>query len=215
MQALFEIGLEVIKVLIGLSVAGFLAYFIAYRELSRRTFWGRVTFSLITFRSDQQQRIVLDTLLDLASNDVWVNNRVLLGQIRSAAEQCSEERPWLWGDGSSMYHIKSGIRHQLSSHFSEAAIAKAAGEPVEQTTLLTCLCAVHSKHSDSHKLRAFVFTEDTLRTIGENTAELMKENVGKEELLKTLERLWKRYREEPRNQPDQCVLHTVRIYRKS
>lgn len=212
MQALFEIGLEVIKVLVGLAVAGSLAYFIAYRELARRAFWGRVTFTLISFKSTDPKRVVLDTLLDLGSDDVWVNNRLLLGKIRAAAEQCSDECPWLWMDGPTMYHVKSGIRHQLSSRFSDAAIAKAVGVPVEQTSLLTCLCAVHSKNSNSHKLRAFVFTKDVLRTIGEDVETWIENNPKKRELLQTVACLWKRYQEEPRNKPEECVLHTVRIY---
>lgn len=212
MRYLLEIGLEVLKVLIGLGVAGGIAYLIAYQELTRRAFWGRITFSLLTFHDEKPEQVVLDTLLDLSVADVWVNNRILLRNISKAAEQCTIQRPWIWLDGPAMYHVKSGVRHQLSSHFSQGAIARATGKPVQQVSFLLCLCATHSKNSNTQKLRVFVLQKQVLQKIGENVESYKEQNPGKEALLETVQQLWLRYQAEPRDQPDVCVLHSVRIY---
>ena len=213
MRYLYEILLEVLKVLIGLGVAGSLAYYFAYRELARRTFWGRVTFSLFTFRGDSK-KINIDTLLDLAISDVWVNNRVLLRKIQNAAEECNPQSPWIWIDGPEMYHVKSGLRHQLSSRFSDGALHRAMGGKVEHETFLVCLCAVHSTSSNTHKLRAFVLKESFLRDIGQNVSTHKENNPGKEAIIDTMNLIWLQYQNEKKTKPKESVVHHVRIYQR-
>ena len=212
MEIVYDILQEMLKVLVGLGLAGAIAYYIAYRELMKRAFWGRITFSLITFQDEKQDNIVIDTLLDKGVSEVWVNNRVLLGSVRKAAEQCSPEKPWLWIEGPTMYQVKSGLRHQLSSHFSQGAIEKAMGFPVEHTSFLVCLCAVHSEHSNSQKLRAFVIKEEVLKQVATHLEELHSSDPGREAVLNSLAKIWQRYQEEPRDRPAECVVHSVRLY---
>ncbi|MCB9644600.1 MAG: hypothetical protein H6728_16120 [Myxococcales bacterium] len=211
-------GLDVLKEvlgwLIGLSISAGVLWFLAHRELLGRTFFGRITFSYLGLEEDGDSlQITIDTMLDKHLSDVWLNNRVLLRSIVSCAQSCTDDAPIVIPEAHHLYHVKSGIRHQISERYSDGLVDRALGFEIHKEELLVALCFSASKPDGVKKLRALVVRPDILQKVGTQQEAFEKANAKQLHLVKTIQAIHKRWQEEKDQKKDQLITK-VRIYRR-
>ncbi len=212
-------GLDVLKEvlgwLIGLSISASVVWFLAYREMIGKTFFGRITFSYIGIEDgENNKRITIDTLLDKHLSDVWLNNRVLLRSIIACAQQCNESAPLVVPEKHHLYHVTSGLRHQISERYSDGLIDRALGFEFRKEELLIALCFSASKTDGVQKLRALVIHPQCLKQIGEQTDAFEKANPEQQPFIKTLQAAHKRWQQEENDPKLDRLITKVRVYRR-
>lgn len=216
MEFLSRIAIDIASSLGALVLSAGVVWWLARRELIGKTFFSRVTFSYIALEGDDRTTIVLNTLLDERLSEVWLDNRVLRRAILRAAHRCDEKNPFVILPPGEMYHVKSGVRHQLSERFSDGIVDGALGFPVVKAELLACLCFTPSDSTGVRKLRAFVIRPDNLARIGQDPETFRAANAKKPGLVATVEAIHARWTaEKAEGDAEARVIHEVRIYRRS
>ncbi len=210
-----EILQKVLAWLIGLSISAGVVWFLAYREMIGKSFFGRITFSYIGLEDgENSERITIDTLLDKHLSDVWLNNRILLRSIVSCAQQCNESTPLLVPEKHHLYHVTSGLRHQISERYSDGLIDRALGFEIRKEELLIALCFSASKADGVQKLRALVLHPQILKKIGEQTDAFEKANPKQIPFIKALQAAYKRWQQEENDPKLDRLITKVRVYRR-
>lgn len=212
-------GLDVLKEvlgwLIGLSISAGVLWFLAHREMLGRVFFGRITFSYLGIEEEgDDHKITIDTMLDKHLSDVWLNNRVLLRSIVSSAQRCTENTPLIVPEPHHLYHVKSGIRHQISERYSDGIVDRALGFEFRKEELLVALCFSASKPDGVKKLRALVMHPTILNKIGEQSEVFEKANAKNLALIKTIKAIHQRWQEEEKDPKKDQLITKVRIYRR-
>ena len=146
--------------------------------------------------------------------EVWINNRLLRRRVIKAAHQCTEEEPFVRLPAKELYHVKSGIRHQLSQRYSEGLVDRALGFQVRKEELLVTLCFTSSKPGRVRKLRALVIRPDVLERIGNSYEAFLEDHPNREYVLKTLRAVHQQWKEEKGKPETERLIHYLRIYRR-
>ncbi len=217
MESLKQILYGILQNLVPLAITAGVVWWLARRELLGKAFFGRVTFSYIAFEGEGSATIVLNTLLDERLSEVWLDNRVLRRSILRAAHRCDEKNPFVVLPPEEMYHVKSGVRHQLSERFSDGVIDAASGFPVKKSELLTCLCFTPSDSTGVRKLRALVIRPDDLEKVGADATKFLAANPKKHGLVGTIQAIHDRWKKEQGGgiEKNAEVVHKLRIYRRA
>lgn len=206
----------ILQSLAALGLTAAVVWWLARRELIGRSFFSRVTFSYVGLEGEDGKKVVVNTLLDQKLGEVWLDNRILLRSILKAARACDETNPFVVLPPDEMYHVKSGVRHQLSERFADGIMDGAVGLSVKKSELLACLCFTPSDGTGIGKLRAFVIRPDVLERIGKDPETFSAANPKKPKLLSTIAAIHERW-EKDKSRPDEehDLIHAVRIYRRT
>lgn len=217
-KMLLDLLFEVLKSFAGLALTAVIVWFLAHRELIGKAFFGRVTFSYIGLSNDQGSHdgneVTIETLLDKRLGEVLIDNRVLRSRVFKAAQKCDDQNPFVLLPKGDMYHVKSGVRHQLSGRYSDGVVDRAFDIEVRKQELVTALCFTRSDRGAASKLRAFVVRPDVLDRIAAEYETMVENNPHRKQTLKTLKAMHDRWTEEKAGKNDIKVVHTVRIYRR-
>lgn len=185
---MFDLALEALKSLSGVLFGFLVAFFVGWWQLKKGHFWGRVTFTHIGLTPSKH--LVLDTVLDKRAIDVWIDNSVLRNRIRKAAEQCTVSEPFVvLQDKEDEHKIYTGIRNQLSSHFSRGVVYNAFGREVDECFLYFVLCSLDSPTDKSKKLHVIVFTDEFMERFNKDKDEIWSNNKKRCELIRIIQKL--------------------------
>jgi len=218
MDFFIEAGFSILKSALSLAFTALLVWLVAYRDLLGQSFFCRITFSFLgqePGESDDPNKISITTLLDKRLSEVVIDNRILRSRVYKAAQKCDEDNPFVILPAKEMYHIKSGIRHQLSERYSDGIMDHAVGFPVRKSELLTCLCFMGSEPGKAKKIRAFVVRPDFIQRVAENYEAFQQANAKNSLFIKMLKKMHEQWQAEQSMGPGEMkLIHKVRIYRR-
>jgi len=179
---MFDVFLEILKGLSGIFFGFVIATLVGWWQLKKGHFWGRVTFTHASLTKDMN--LCFDTMLDKRAIDVWIDNSVLRNRIRVKAEKCSNKKPFVCLENAEDNHkIYTGIRNQISAHFSRGIVYKAFQRNVGECIFYFSFCSLNSPSDKSKKLHVLIYTADFMEKLMAYKNLIYKKNPSKKELI--------------------------------
>lgn len=221
-----QILFDLLKGLLHLILSSALVYVLALWQLYRGFFWGRVTFTHVGVKNHKEfpenYQIVLDTLMDKPANQVWINNPLLMSRTKKAAEKCDLEKPWISLEDNDSWFIRnpiedtekilSGVRQQISEHYSRGVVYKSIGRKIEECKFLFCLSSVRTYNDKVRKLRVIIINPELLNDIKENHDKYLIYNQDRKDTVEVLYKIANRWKEEQEGKHEIKVIYPVRLY---
>jgi len=221
-----QILFDLLKTVLNFFISSALVYLFALWQLYRGFFWGRVTFTHVGTKHHENfpenYQIVLDTLMDKPANQVWINNPLLMSRTKKAAERCTPDKPWISLEDGDFWFIKnpsedtekilSGVRQQISEHYSRGVVYKSIHRKVEECKFLFCLSSVRTYNDKVRKLRVIVVRPELLKDIKENYDKYLIYNQDRKETVEVLSKIANRWKEEQEGKHEIKVVYPVRLY---